>query len=334
MSMELYKAFDRYYGIQTWTAIEKLERESIHAKESLCKILSGNKHYAGNGRVVMPFMPEFDMDGVEQFLRFLGHVNAPSFLLEIVSNTERYITEGDVGVLQENGILGVREGQKRTRVVMILCKRCGISDITGFNSAYARYADVYQKERQLKLVISCNINDIIRMSNGKGWETNLSIKPFACGVKNMSGVPISYALDESTLIAYTTEDKGGNDDVILSSMILHYADGILIGDSLFPSVNDKRLKSFVMCVAEQTLRQGKWSKGDYDDVRNESNIVPNMSGTPSVSYADKAKRKRVVVGGEPICIVCGRKHRIIESVMCDRCIAKYDMYEGEWRMWN
>lgn len=98
--------------------------------------------------------------------------------------------------------------QKASRIVKQLCTLLGIECNSTFEQLFAAYSDELSiKEQDCKFILSVNPADFITMSHGNSWKSCHSTRDYGCYHAGC----MSYATDNTTMIAYTIPIDSGKD---------------------------------------------------------------------------------------------------------------------------
>ena len=150
-----------------------------------------------------------------------------------------------------------RKGIKISRCVQKCLKEIGLYQLAMehekemFNRMYAKWTDAVSPMKIKKWsVLSINFVDYITMSHGDTWTTCLNTDKalkFTSGMWSSgfnSKRVLDYALDGSTMVFYTIDDKYDGDDFELqpkqTRQLFHFGEGKLVQARLYPQSNVSR----------------------------------------------------------------------------------------------
>ena len=150
-----------------------------------------------------------------------------------------------------------REGIKISRVVQKCLKELGLYQIlmenekAMFNKKYAEWCDAVTPKTITKWsVLSINFVDFLTMSYGSSWTSCLNIdksRKFTSGNFSQgcnSRRVLDYALDPTTMVFHTIDEKYDGDDwelqPKLTRQLFHFGEGKLVQARLYPQSNVSR----------------------------------------------------------------------------------------------
>ena len=265
------------------------------------------------------------------------------FLTELNHYTQRCISEETAKML-ENDIPEIHPhaGQKTSRVVNKICTFLGYDKLPDYNKEFAKYADSLSPMKVKRhTVLSINPLDYLTMSFGNSWSSchtidNKNIRRMPSGYHGMqcSGT-MSYMLDKSSMVLYTLDstynaDEYWNEPKIIRQMF-HYGEDKLVQARLYPQDNDgcsdayepyRQIVQEIMSTIFEFPNLWTLSKGTdkadraitsqgthYRDYLSFNNVtVSKVKGSENDN--------KFVVGADPICIFCGKRHRENGSLKC------------------
>ena len=150
-----------------------------------------------------------------------------------------------------------RNGVKISRVVQKCMKELGLYQVVmenekeTFNKKYAAWCDATSPKTVTKWsVLSINFVDFLTMSYGRSWTSCLNVdkcRNFTRG-KFSEGFNsrrvLDYALDPTTMVFYTIDEKYDGDDwelqPKLTRQLFHFGEGKLVQARLYPQSNVSR----------------------------------------------------------------------------------------------
>lgn len=178
--------------------------------------------------------------------------------------TSSEVTEEMLEYIKEHkesyGEFRIRKGQKITKVFRKMLD-AGIKEdkkyrnddslFTYIEREYAKFAD-YTKPAELKrnLYLSINPADFLLMSNGNSWSSC----HYFDGCHR--GGTLSYALDRSSMILFTTEAKENIYDVLerkINRQVYCYQNAQLLQSRLYPSYNDLNKAKLYRNLVEEII---------------------------------------------------------------------------------
>lgn len=190
-----------------------------------------------------------------------------------------------------------REGIKISRVVQKCLKELGLYQIImdnekeTFNKKYAEWCDAVTPKTITKWsVLSINFVDFLTMCNGSSWTSCLNIdkkRKFTSG--NFSeGINsrrvLDYALDPTTMVFYTIDEKYDGDDwelqPKLTRQLFHFGEGKLVQSRLYPQSNVSRREIYTQyrenvekLLADAMGEANLWSAPVRGTINFSDNIV-------------------------------------------------------------
>ena len=239
------------------------------------------------------------------------------------------------------------EGQKTSRVVNKLCTYLGYDKVDGYNREFARYADSLSPATiTLHTVISVNPLDYLTMSFGNSWSSCHTIdkqnrRGMANGYGGMrSSGTISYMLDETSVIVYTVDSSyNGNEywnQPKINRQMFHFGEDKLVQARLYPQSNDGATETYTpyrnlvqQVIAEVFDFPNLWT------LKKDNDVVCRYIASHGTNYPDyryynginisfikgTENSNRMIVGAMPICVECGERHDLENSINC--CTAGY-----------
>ena len=265
------------------------------------------------------------------------------FFYYIHNYAERCISESTAKYLSETFTeLKFHAGQKTSRVVNKICQYLGFDKVDGYNREFAKYADsLSPMVIRRHTILSINPLDYLTMSFGNSWASCHTIdKTNKRGMPNSysgcySSGTISYMLDGTSMVLYTVDASyEGNEywkEPKINRQMFHYGEEKLIQSRLYPQDNDNDASVYAPyrnivqdIIAKIFDFPNLWtlSKGNdnvsryvnhcgtnYPDYRYYSNVtISRIKGTENDNSIN--------VGTRPICVNCGGRHRVEDSIDC------------------
>lgn len=190
-----------------------------------------------------------------------------------------------------------REGIKITRVVQKCLKELGLYQVAmenekeTFNKKYAAWCDAVSPATVVKWsVLSINFVDYLTMSHGNSWTSCLNTDKdgyftngrFSEGCNSRR--TLDYALDETTMVFYTLDEKYNGDDwelqPKLTRQLFHFGEGKLVQARLYPQVNTSRRNIYTQyrenvekLLADAMGEANLWSAPERGTISYRGNIV-------------------------------------------------------------
>lgn len=241
--------------------------------------------------------------------------------------------------------LKIVEGQKTSRAVNKILSSLGYKG-RSYEQQFAKYADALSPLQIVRhTVISLNPNDYLLMSNGNSWSSCHTIDKH----NNSGGYSgcrcsgtLSYMLDGTSFVFYQVDKEYTGDNLELQPKIIrqmfHYDNGVLIQGRLYPQCNDGKNSLYVptravvqKVIADALGIPNLWrKKGGTDTCRDFSKSY----GTHYRDYTyqsecnvsrifelipDGVDNRKVNIGTNPICPICGKEHSREEWLYCSSC---------------
>lgn len=267
-------------------------------------------------------------------------------ICSICHHNNRTLTAEQTAAFREAfpAVQGINEGMKSSRAFAKIFGFLGLDKHPDYNRRFAAFADnlnpaVFKR----RTVISVNPIDYLTMSFGNSWASCHTIDKQNLRDRGgdhyngcYSGGTVSYMLDPSSMVVYTTEDEGYAPllDKYTRQMFF-YDSGRLVQSRLYPQGSEDEaytpyrnlLQSvFSECLALPNL----WIlKRGVDEVAplieadgvayrdweyyREVNISYLRGFTPDDDFSDF---DYIQVSADPICIECGCRHNEESSINC------------------
>ena len=234
-------------------------------------------------------------------------------------------------------------GEKASRVINRICTYLGYHKHPEYNREFARFADGLSPiVIKRHTILSINPLDYLTMSFGNSWASCHTIdKQNKRGMPNSysgqySSGTMSYMLDGSSMVFYTV-DAGydGNDywtQPKINRQMFHYGEDKLVQSRLYPQSNDGNSEEYtpyrnivqaIMATIFDfpnlwTLKKGSEASSEYIWSYGTHYTDYCYFGDCSLSrLKGSTNENKFVVGAEPICINCGCRHDIQETI--DHC---------------
>ena len=253
----------------------------------------------------------------------------------ISGSSARYLSE----VFTE---LKFHEGQKTSRVVNKICQYLGFDKVDGYNREFAKYADSLSPMAiKRHTILSINPLDYLTMSFGNSWASCHTID-----IENKRNMPnsysgcyssgtISYMLDGTSMVLYTVDTSyEGNEywnEPKINRQMFHYGEEKLVQSRLYPQDNDgddevyvpyRNIVQDIIATIFGFPNFWTFNKGteavckyvnhngtNYPDYHHFRNVtISRIKGTEN--------NNQISVGAKPICVECGERHWVSESINC------------------
>lgn len=265
------------------------------------------------------------------------------FFYYLQNYAERCISESTANYINNTfPTVHAHPGQKTSRVVNKICCYLGLDKVDGYNREFAKYADsLSPMVIKRHTILSINPLDYLTMSFGNSWASCHTID-----TNNKRGMPnsyrgcyssgtVSYMLDEVSMVLYTVDASyDGNEywnQPKINRQMFHYAQEKLVQSRLYPQDNDG---DDAVYTPYRVIVQDIISKiFDFPNLwtlkRGVGEVCPYIFSN-GTNYPDYAHFKNVTisrikgsendghmkVGAPPICVSCGCRHSISESIDC------------------
>lgn len=257
--------------------------------------------------------------------------------------------------------LRCKKGQKISRIVNKICKKLKIDDSgSDYNSEFAKFADALNPIKYKRFtIISLNMIDYLLSSNGNSWSSCHTIDIHQKYQSEYRGEScsgtMSYMLDKTTFVMYTVDAKYNGKDFELQPKInrqmYQYSDYKLLQGRLYPQNNDGQIGDNLRTdfrnimqkvIADCLEKPNMWVMKTSTDYRvyNKICTMPHATHYPDYVY-DRNKctlsllkvdteeekfieEKRMYVGFDIRCIMCGKVHDNHNTLYCSECDNKYN----------
>lgn len=247
-----------------------------------------------------------------------------------------------INLLNEN--FKLRTNMKASKAIGKICREEGWDKLDGFNQKYAALCDCLNPLKiRRHTCISVNPIDFLLMSNGNSWQSCHYIGDSCEDSGCYSAGTISYMLDKHSFIFYTVDSRYNGNQIErepkIQRQIFGYNDEVLMQSRLYPQGNDcgaehvyEDIRAIVQKVIADCLGKANiWikSKNDVEDVVSKGSgavCYPDWhDGNPGSKHCSistlkervKGKENRkIVLGAEPICVTCGKRHDFEENISC------------------
>ena len=268
-------------------------------------------------------------------------------MYHIIRDLERYaertISERTAKIFSEAfPSVHIHAGEKTTRVVNKICTYLGFNKHPEYNKEFAKYADSLNPLTiKRHTILSLNPLDYLTMSFGNSWASCHTIDkcnkrgmPNNYGGQYSSGT-ISYMLDETSMILYTTDAANEAKDYWnqpkINRQMFHWGEEKLIQGRLYPQDNDNNGEAYTPYrnIVQQIISQifdfpNFWTVRKGSDASSEY-IISEGTNYHDYCYYDNCTLSRIkgsenenciIVGQLPICIECGSTHDCGENINC------------------
>ena len=239
-------------------------------------------------------------------------------------------------------MLHFHTGEKTSRAVNRICDYLGYTKLPEYNQKFAKYADSLSPlVIKRHTVLSINPLDYLTMSFGNSWASCHTIdKHNKRGMPNSysgmySSGTISYMLDGTSMVFYTTDEKNPAQDYWtqpkINRQMFHWGEEKLIQGRLYPQDNDGNSEAYtpyrnivqkILSEIFQFPNLWKTTKG-IDEA--EKYICSEGTHYPDYENFDNCTLSRIVgsentrcitVGHTPICVECGCRHSVQDNINC------------------
>lgn len=240
----------------------------------------------------------------------------------------------------------IRNNMKSSKAIGKICSTLGWDKFTDYNKEYAKLCDGLNPIKVKRhTVISLNPIDFLLMSNGNSWNSCHRIRYKSMNAGCFSSGTISYMLDTSSFVFYTVDASFNGKDIELEKklqrQIFGYKTNVILQSRLYPQNLDcgskdlyKDIREIVQKVISDCLEiPNLWVKTKnteihkyvrktsrstaYPDYKYQSDIC-NVS-IHKTAFEEPEKLKLVMMGRQPICIKCGKKHSHTDELYCRNC---------------
>ncbi len=344
--------FDEYDISHYHEGCDKIYDTWLKAKKPLMDLLSKHPNWNPEKKYIAfdtDWNREPDMNKIVGFFDYVscnltfGNRDKISILRHV---DEQRLSQSVADVLNRNfPDLKARKGQKTSKIVRRILLSLGFSEKDEeFRQRYANYSDAINPLKiKRHTVVSVNLIDYLLSSNGNSWSSCHTLdkdNPNGYSGAHCSGT-LSYALDDTTIVFYQVDKSYEGEDLELQPKIIrqmfHYNDGNLVQGRLYPQCNDGKNSLYVPtreimqrimaeCTEEPNLwmrRKGTHACGEFCETcgTNYPDYIHNEEC--SISRLYNTKFKKIFIGHDPICPVCGAEHRAESFLTCKNCSAEY-----------
>lgn len=239
-------------------------------------------------------------------------------------------------------MLHFHKGEKTSRAVNRICDYLGYTKLPEYNQKFAKYADSLSPlVIKRHTVLSISPLDYLTMSFGNSWASCHTIdKNNKRGMPNSysgmcSSGTISYMLDGTSMVFYTTDEKNPAKNYWqqpkINRQMFHWGEEKLIHGRLYPQDNDGNGEAYtpyrnivqkILSEIFQFPNLWKTTKGideaekyicsegtHYRDYENFDNCtLSRVAGSENTEY--------ITVGHTPICVECGCSHSVEDNINC------------------
>lgn len=270
---------------------------------------------------------------------------ALSFLVDINSQFfDDTMTNAINALNSTNDNFKIRTNMKASKAVGKICGVLHWDEFPNYNREYAKFCDAINPIKVRRhTCISLNPIDYLLMSNGNSWSSCHSINYKRNGSGCFTSGTMSYLLDTSSFVFYTVDSSFNGDDIELEPklqrQIFGYKQDVIFQSRLYPQNLDSgaghvytEIREVVQkVIADCTNKPNLWVlKKDsmpYVKRTTRATCYPDWNHSRGVttvsvhkSVIEEAKQTKVILmGRQPICIRCGRKHSNSNSLFCPYC---------------
>lgn len=250
------------------------------------------------------------------------------------------ITEEDTVRLKScfpNEKINITVGRKLSRTINEIMHYTGMSEIPGYEKAFAAYSDAVNPVAIKRYtVLSVHPIDYLTMSDGNSWHSCHSIRRDGA---YHSGT-LSYMLDRASFVYYTVDSKYNGNEIEkqpkITRCMFHMGNEKLVQGRVYPQSMDSDNDTYLV-VRNIVRRVLATALGIADDwtIQKGTSACDKEVTTKGTHYPDylhsrgcnvsRIKRRdryttarKITVGARPICIRCGKEHngRYIKCSYC------------------
>ena len=245
---------------------------------------------------------------------------------------------------RSNDNFKIRNNMKASKAIGKICNVLEWDKMPDYNKEYAKVCDALNPIKVLRhTCISLNPIDFLLMSNGNSWRSCHTINTHGYSAGCYSSGTISYMLDACSFVFYTVDSEFDGIDIELEPklqrQIFGYKNNVIFQSRLYPQSCDygaadlyKDIREVIEKVISDCLDiPNLWIKKKECDVLcyvkkgGKSTAYPDFKyqrGIVAVSVhklQENEKTKLVMMGRQPMCIRCGKKHSVRGSLYCSDC---------------
>lgn len=363
--MTLRELLENYNYQPTDHGLNRITEGSTNAKADLISHLQNHPYWDEEQKAIIlkaEFSRGLDLKGVQNFVSWLNSIffdgDGETFvkLLGAVSlNTTQFITETSLPLFANiHPDIKVNVGMKVSRVVNKLCGKLGLTSQPDYNREFAKFADAINPLTYTTYtILSVNEKDFLTMSFGRNWSSCHTIDK-----QNLRGVgsnthggcysagTLSYALDSTTVILYTVDERYDNpaemwraDKVKRCNFHIREDGMVLVQGRVYPDGRDGGDNSLAgqFRAIVQKIVADCWGLPNYWSAKQTakdwcmtaegaSNYEDYFSYSDCNVTLNKEKplddTREVLIGHEPICISCGYAYYGEDShdwIYCEDC---------------
>lgn len=272
----------------------------------------------------------------KQALSFIANINSQFF--------DDTMTNSINALNSTNDNFKIRTNMKASKAVGKICGVLHWDEFPNYNREYAKFCDAINPIKVRRhTCISLNPIDYLLMSNGNSWNSCHSIRYQGKSSGCYTSGTMSYLLDTSSFVFYTVDSSFNGVDIELEPKLQRqmfgYKPDVIFQSRLYPQDLDngsehiyKEIREVVQkvisdCTNKPNLWVLKKTQSSYVKRTARATCYPDWRysrGITTISVHKSAieeekQTKIVMMGRQPICIRCGRKHSKTDSLFCSDC---------------
>lgn len=240
-------------------------------------------------------------------------------------------------LVKEHSGVACSVGQKNSRIINAICKRCGVDRHPEYNARFAKLADsLSPMQVKRTALLSVHPCDYLEMSNRKNsWSSCHRLDG-----GEYHGGTLSYMNDGCSMIFYTVDD-GVTEEFHAAPkrtrQVFCFNSGILLQSRLYPQSDDDEIREMYRNIVQRTLAYcltlpNLWTlkreQGEvYNRVRTHDDALhyrdyeyesykPNISRLKGTDITDG---DHMLVGHTVYCLDCSQPVSETNTVYCDSC---------------
>lgn len=234
------------------------------------------------------------------------------------------------------------KGEKTNRVINRICTALNYNTLPDYNRVYAKFADALSPLKiKRHTILSIHPMDYLTMSFGNSWASCHTIDK-----RNKRGMPnsyegqyssgtMSYMLDPSSMVLYTVDKSYDKTEYYTQSKInrqmFHWGEEKLVQGRLYPQSCDCDSEAYA--PYRNIVQEIMSTIFDFPNlwiIKRGSNAASEYIISMGTHYEDyhhfnqctlsrikgSKNEAKFIVGADPICIECGRRHSVDENISC------------------
>ena len=301
---------------------------------------------------IAPYHKDTLPEEIKKQIEIDGTNYLPRELYYVINYLEDYISQNTLTQVQALRFQEIipqvhpKIGEKTSRFINRLLNYLKYNLDENYNKEFAKFADAINPLTiKRHTIISVNPLDYLTMSFGNSWSSCHTIDKY--NVRHMpngyqgqySTGTISYMLDPTSIVLYTV-DKEYNGKQFwyepkITRQMFHYDTNTLIQGRLYPQTNDSGCDDIyeqLRHIMQQTISTINEFTNLWELKIGPSQIRPHVIsfGTHyqdylnfyncTISTRKNEENTKLIIGHEPICIVCGKEHA--EETNINHCATK------------